>query len=47
MGIYVFPIKKATPPLEATLAKQNPVTTSAVNVSTRDTCITLAGTLKQ
>lgn len=47
MGIYVFPIKKATPPLEATLSKQNPIMSSAFKVATKDTYITLVETLKQ
>jgi len=47
MGIYRFPTKKATPTLEAILSKQNPTTSVAFKVATKDTYITLAGTLKQ
>ena len=47
MEIYMFPIKKATPPLEAVLSKQNPIMSSAFNVFTKEAYITSAGTLKQ
>lgn len=43
----MFPIKKATPPLETVLSKQNPIMSPAFNVPTKATVITLAGTFKQ